>query len=304
MEPNQTKHGPDTSYLSTTLNIIERDIIRAVNMQSKDFEDNIEASMDNLELEVDAAFPTDSESENTDDPPPTMHVKHTTSCTKTSLSSGVRSPRPKNDARYRTNSSSSTDSSISQSDLDEVLVTIAPVSSSDPFRSPEHIGTKVFAPTFLMPFQERRRLSQCKEEDEEEERTSKQITGVRHKFIVTKTSDVQARPEAKNLVKMTAKQNAATIHFPCSSANQRSSVQDVFFSPQHEINPHMDRRYFDTSLVEIRSHNTSTRSLGKSNEHVDGNVWVPRSKNIVSTGLSVSWHLMCYIFILFTFLNT
>lgn len=286
MEQNQikeTKHGPDNAYLATKLNIIERDIIRAVNMQSKDFEDDIEASMDNLELEVDATFPTDSESEAADDHRPSQaNPLHPV-------------PRPTRSAtesrRCRTNSSSSTDSSISQTDQDDggAAGAVNAASGADPFRSQESLSMKLFLQPILTPFPERRRLSQCKEEDEEEviERAAKSahITGGRHKFTVTKTK-LEPRAEAQHLSKMTAKQNAATIHFPCSSVSQRSSLQEVFFSPQKELNAHMDRRYFDTSLVEIRSTNTSTKSLNKFVDKLDGNVWVPRKNS--GLGLDVS----------------
>lgn len=275
----ETKHGP------TILKITERDIVRAVNMQSADFEENIEASMDNLELVLDATFPTDSESEAADDLPPLLN------------SSIYSSERPENvpaiecnQRRTRTNSSSSTDSSISQNEVEPDVVAGAAL-SADPFRSQESLSMKHMLQPFLMPFQERRRLSQCKEEDEEElaERVARtsalKITGARHKFIVTK-AELEPRSEAKHLRNMTAKQNSATIHFPCSSATQqRSSLQELFFSPNKELNPHMDRRYFDTSLVEIRSQNTSTQSLNKCvTDKVDGNVWVPRKNNDFSSG--------------------
>lgn len=271
----ETKHGP-----ATILKITERDIIRTVNMQSLDFEDTIEASMDNLEL-VDATFPTDSESEAADDLTPL--AKPNSHSTRTATSTSNESTQPRN----RTNSSSSTDSSISQSEAEPDGVSGSP--SADPFRSQESLSMKHILQPFLMPFQERRRLSQCKEEDEEEwaERVARgnaQKTGVRHKFIVTK-AELEPRAEAQHLRNMTAKQNSATIHFPCSSATQqRSTLQELFFSPHKELNPHMDRRYFDTSLVEIRSQNTSTQSLNKCvTDIVDGNVWVPRKNNDLSS---------------------
>lgn len=276
----ETKHGP------TILKITERDIIRAVNMQSIDFEENIEASMDNLELELDAIFPTDSESEAADELPPLIHPtnNHTTRIPP-STTANESSQR-----RSRTNSSSSTDSSISQTEVEPDGVFNAAL-SADPFRSQESLSMKHILQPFLMPFQERRRLSQCKEEDEEElaervARNSAHKAAVRHKFIVTK-AELEPHSEAKHLRNMTAKQNSATIHFPCSSTTQqRSTLQELFFSPQKELNPHMDRRYFDTSLVEIRSQNTSTQSLNKCvSDSVDGNVWVPRKNKDFSSGL-------------------
>lgn len=200
-----------------------------------------------------------------------------------------------------------------------------------------------YYPPFMMPFQERRRLSQCKEEEDEDESdnncrhgragstSGQRITGTRHKFIVTKTllaaamepavtavpeSATPAAPriEAEPLRHMTAKQNAATIHFPCSSATsgQSSVMREAFFTPQRQFSPHMDKRFFDTSLVEIRGSSakttataptaettetevdrSSTRSLNvwRASDVVDGNVWVPRTSSAGTDVTSVSGRL-------------
>lgn len=75
-----------------------------------------------------------------------------------------------------------------------------------------------------------------------------------------------------------AKQNSQTIHFPCSTpVNNRLSVQSMF-------EPHLDKRFFDSSLVEIRSLNDSTQTVNEEsmlNDSVDGDaddIWVKRSE--------------------------
>lgn len=79
----------------------------------------------------------------------------------------------------------------------------------------------------------------------------------------------------------TAKQNSQTIHFPCSTPVQsnRMSVQTMF-------EPHLDKRFFDTSLVEIRSMNDSSQTVNEDasfSDSVDGgstsnDIWVKRSE--------------------------
>lgn len=266
----------------------------------------------------------------------------------------------------------------------------------DPFRNhgadiKHNSALQQFYPPFLMmPFQERRRLSQCKEEEDEDDLDAgrlsatspsrraissssgsapvggpvispQHVTGTRHKFIVTKTNAdsphaispnnaaagavpvavpvaqvktaAVPRAEALHLRHMTARQNAATISFPCRSSvyassalsssssagaagsKQRTSVMHAaFFSPQKEFTPHMDKRFFDTSLVEIRTsipgnsvagntatHATaatsavsavdrsSTQSLNVSaSDEPDGNVWVPRADEPLERGSDTS----------------
>lgn len=259
-----------------------------------DFEGHYEASMDDLEALDDCSLhKTDSESELTEDKSVKKVCSNKLSNTKDTQDNGQRG---------RTTSTSSSDSGCTENDeTASASDSGANANNLDPFRSPEAINANILLQPFLIPFQERRRLSQCREEDEEdvERQTAAAaaaaataasaakatVTGTKHKFIVTKTEHLP-RQEAENLRNFTPKQNAATIHFPCSSAQQRTPLMGVFFSPQREFNPHMDKRFFDTSLVEIRSNNKSTQSLHKSDEIVDGNVWVPRSQG---AGASVSF---------------
>lgn len=287
---------------------------------SDDFEKSIEASMDDLEyIDIKPDHETDAMDNDQLIEWKERYVKH-------------------KENRERT-TSSSTDTSFGD-DADNDGLVPSPTnsgrtdSSSNPFRNPEAIQQKIlFWRPLLIPYQERRRLSQCKEEDEtiiEESpenryqirsRTSSeqaappihtadpivvtattQISGTKHKFIVTKTEDdIPLRPEADRLRHMTAKQNAATIHFPCSSSiktssQQRPSLNSLFFSPDRQFSPHLDKRFFDTSLVEIRAINsTSTldnQSTSSANDKVaDNMVWLPRpvtdrssadEKNVVS----------------------
>lgn len=93
-------------------------------------------------------------------------------------------------------------------------------------------------------------------------------------------SPKKIRYEAEGLKDRSAQKNSQTIHFPCSSgAIERANVK-TFFSPQGFLNPHLDRRYFDTSLVEVRASqtlNNSSKSLDdKGNRQLDDNVWIKR----------------------------
>lgn len=100
----------------------------------------------------------------------------------------------------------------------------------------------------------------------------------RRKFIVTRMdSRVLLRPEAEHLRNLSAKSNAATISFPCSSAINRTPLTSLFAS-NRSIEPHLDRRFFDTSLVRINANstqslNTSNASSQENSLNLDGNIW-------------------------------
>lgn len=106
-------------------------------------------------------------------------------------------------------------------------------------------------------------------------------TGTRRKFIVTRMdSKVLLRPEAENLRNLTAKSNAATISFPCSYSSNRTPLSSLF-ATNNTFEPHLDKRFFDTSLVRINAN--STQSLNTSNAssqdnslNIDGNIWERR----------------------------
>lgn len=182
--------------------------------------------------------------------------------------------------------------------------------------------------SIMLPFYERRRLSECIEESESEEEVeppvkpaiivtpineSTEHTTPKRRFIVTKTqeepvvesafkqpvsilkktpsppsnqkilptqSPKKIRYEAQGLKDISAQKNSQTIHFPCSSGvTERANVK-TFFSPQGFLNPHLDPRFFDTSLVEIRASQTLTNSSKSLNDNgnrqLDDNVWIKR----------------------------
>lgn len=262
----------------------ENEVNRTTEILSDEFEFQIEALMANLELVEPASIKINSDCETLDEKLAAWKCKVFTK---------VSPPMEYNDE----------DGTITQTancSDDDAVDGVTENSNLDPFRSPESITHKLLYRPHLLPFQERRRLSQCKEEDEEEAAEKK----LRHKFIVTKTESIP-RPEAANLRNMTARQNAATISFPCSSSTQRPSLKGAFFSPQREFSPHLDKRFFDTSLVEIREINTSTKSLHKSADILDDLVWVPRisESNDASTTSNVRLIILCItISISFTFI--
>ncbi|XP_037826540.1 nucleolar and coiled-body phosphoprotein 1-like [Lucilia sericata] len=96
---------------------------------------------------------------------------------------------------------------------------------------------------------------------------------IKGKFTVTKAQETpelqQLRNEADKLKHLDSSANAHTISFP-SSFGGYSSVQGLFsqrygsnkYSP---VTPHLSKKFFDSSLVEIRTPTESTSSLNKLN---------------------------------------
>lgn len=146
----------------------------------------------------------------------------------------------------------------------------------------------------ILPFSIRRRLSECKEEteeveDEDNDKTvsvnaksgSTEVAGTTRKFIVTK-AEPQPRPEAENLRNMTAKQNSQTISFPCSSLSPKKhpSIRNIFSPDGGTVNPHLDTKFFDTSLVEVRQLALSSSNLDQPDSAYDqlkDDIWIPRN---------------------------
>nr|XP_029719376.1 nucleolar protein dao-5-like [Aedes albopictus] len=228
-------------------------------MTDDDFEHIIEKSMQDLET-----IKSDSDSDFGDD-----------------HGLPVKKPADAGKAKRKKNIASSSDSSVS--DSFPPLVAVHPS---------------------VLPFAVRRRLSECVEEDEEEDKhhsshaakhsadtagvgtakttpsptngklspkTEEPPTVRKSRFMVTKASELpQLRPESINLRPMTAAQNSQTIHFPCSQFSpDRQSLRSIFSPESPFPNPHLDKRFFDTSLVEIRpitSSITSTTGIGTSPE--------------------------------------
>lgn len=243
----------------------DNEVNLTMEMLSDDFEKNIEESMNDLET-LDHLERIDSEADIIED----KLIAWPGNSTK-------RTSQHSNHVEFCERRISASSESSANSDNEEE-VSYQTTEELDPFRNPEAKNQNILWRPLSIPFQERRRLSQCKEEDEDDsERVgggNKRIAGTKHKFIVTKT-EVCPRPEAEKLRDVSAKQNAATIHFPCSSIDQRASLNSVFMV-KNDFNPHLDKQFFDTSLVEIRSTNGSTKSLNKSNNVPDDTVWVPR----------------------------
>lgn len=183
------------------------------------------------------------------------------------------------------------------------------------------------------PFPERRRLSQCREEDEEDERKDndlvyssirteisaeivsrsspenhaknfnttetgedqnanvvtevsssdshviiggqappkRTVMGAKHKFLVTTTEPPTAPPLVERALRSHV-HNAYTVHFGTKGAEeQRPNVRSIFAGQ----NLHLDKHYFDSSLIEIRS---TVDGVPDSSE----DIWVKRTDNKVS----------------------
>lgn len=176
-------------------------------------------------------------------------------------------------------------------------------STANPYRIPDFIQRKSWS-SLTMPFQERRRLAQCREEDPDDDldksnkmQHQQHIAGARRKFIVTKMNEsniMQPRTEAERLRHLSEKVNAATIHFPCSSNSQRAPLAGLFSGRSGTFNPHLDKRFFDSSLVEVRVNATSSQSLNNPPPDVDdNNVWQPR---VPSPDSSVSFLVVFFFF--------
>lgn len=247
-----------------------------------------------------------------------LKMEQTVGLTYDSDSDGGPATSNGNHKKRRTESSSS----ISSDDLDEDGKTVPAKNSliESSVLQRNMFDEFVHSSSVTFPFYERRRLSECIEEsesDEEVEAVEKPAvvseTPPKKRFTVTKANDETPPPkqpvsilkktpsppsnqkllashspkkiryEAGALKDVSAQKNSQTIHFPCTSAAiERANVKS-FFSPQGFLNPHLDRRYFDTSVVEVRASqtlNNSSKSLDneKGNRVVDDNVWIKRNQ--------------------------
>lgn len=158
-----------------------------------------------------------------------------------------------------------------------------------------------------------RRLSQCREEDEDEDRKEvpssdlpaimgsdkslsesssgsktsviDTVTGPTHKFVITKTKttsesdSVQEPPTPKKLseaarIFASRKQyrQANTVGAVPSKDVKRPTADSLFRSPLQS--PHMDSKFFDTSLIDIKNLNSSTSTVDYSGSAED--IWVKR----------------------------
>lgn len=276
-----------------------------------EFESQIEKSMDDLEGTLDVIY--DSDSEDDEIVPSNGHKKLI------------------NEYSPLESSSEESDEELGRSCLNSQLIESHVLQRRVWDESSESDKCN-YHPQGMLPFYGRRRLSECVEEDEDDEKAptangvsaATEIAGAKRKFIVTKTleedSSVELRPvgilkktpsppfiqkklgspkkiriEAESLRDVPARKNSQTIHFPCNSVNSPLRVSAMsFFSPQGRLNPHLDKRYFDTSLVEVRTSQSalasSTKSLDKNvNVTIDDDVWVKRKEaEKVTNGVSRS----------------
>lgn len=159
-----------------------------------------------------------------------------------------------------------------------------------------------------------RRLSQCREEDEDEEKSDivpssnmstisgsdkslsesstgsktsviDTISGPTHKFVITKSKpgntivkdgEKSTKKELSEGAKLFASQKkyrqANTVHGISSYDPKRPSINTLFKSPMQS--PHYDSIFFDSSLIEMKSNNSSSSTVNCSSTE---DIWVKRS---------------------------
>lgn len=125
-------------------------------------------------------------------------------------------------------------------------------------------------------------LKKCLEIKEDEDKQESKV--IKGKFTITKTKTIETpevhtlRKEAQNLKKNNFASNAHTISFPCRSG-EYTSVKGLFDSHLKAFSPHLDKKFFDSSLVEIRHDSDSNISFieKKSKERVLDEVWIKRN---------------------------
>lgn len=163
-----------------------------------------------------------------------------------------------------------------------------------------------------------RRLSQCREEDEDEERkepvplrntstisdsdkslsessnSSKTsvidtISGPTHKFVITKTK--QPSEAAKIFASRKQYRQANTVHaIPPQIDTSRPSLYSIFKSNT----PHYDSRFFDSSLIEMKSQTSSTSTLDCNSSVED--IWVKRQPDDAKK-VSIECISKCFFFV-------
>lgn len=221
---------------------------------------------------------------------------------------------------------SAQDSESDDSDIEPDLVTTINQNSKSSFNAIKEILTQSGEPvtdsggTFLQHYFQNittslpsrnamisRRLSQCREEDEEEDRKDLKdqvpsnlatisgsdkslsesssgskssvidtITGPNHKFVVTRT---KPQPEVKEPSEAVKKafanrrlyHQANTVHFPTGLNDKKPSIYSIF-----NRNPHYDSRFFDSSLIEMKSQTASASTIECDSVE---DIWVKRVPN-------------------------
>lgn len=145
-----------------------------------------------------------------------------------------------------------------------------------------------------------RRLSQCREEDEDEEKKDLKdpvpsssnistisgsdkslsesssgsktsvidtVSGPTHKFVITKIK--QPSEAAKNFANRKY-HPANTVNFPPTDP-KKPSVYSIFKSPL--VSPHYDHKFFDSSLIEMKSQTSSSSTIDYGSAE---DIWVKR----------------------------
>ncbi|XP_031345623.1 5'-AMP-activated protein kinase subunit gamma-2 [Photinus pyralis] len=158
-----------------------------------------------------------------------------------------------------------------------------------------------------------RRLSQCREEDEDDDRKEQKdqktstsevslisgsdkslsgssssgskssvidtITGPRHKFVITKTK--QPSEAAKIFARRKEYRQSNTVH---GDDFKRPSIYSMFNRTSPLQSPHYDRKFFDSSLIEMKSPTSSTSTLDCGSTE---DIWVRRGSELGSQPLPV-----------------
>lgn len=103
--------------------------------------------------------------------------------------------------------------------------------------------------------------------------TERVLTGPnKHKFTVTKT---QTQTQIAQALRRRPYNQAYTVHFPTTS-DPRPSVQGIFNRGSPLPSPHLDKRFFDRSMIEMKSEASSTSTLDETSMELD-EVWIKRS---------------------------
>lgn len=293
----------------------ENKINKTSEMMNDEFEFQIDKSMQDLEHLESIQSDSDNDNETLIGNSNNNNLNKKKSLTKKKeKTSGIASLM----STSSSSDSSSTSDSSSENEGEKIVSTYNPNVS----RKPVEVFNQniAYPPTHPLSqitwYSERRRLSECKEEDEDDEKVSSPlpnlngscgiqingntngntttVTGTTRQFIVTKTEEfpdkspfvsvpvpkqspnvpvsAEPRAEIKELKHLTPKQNSQTIHFPCTSPI-KPTVQSLFT----QLNPHLDRKFFDTSLIEIREKAVdSDSSLVATILPILDDVWIKR----------------------------
>lgn len=117
------------------------------------------------------------------------------------------------------------------------------------------------------------------------------MTGHTHTFVVTKTK--QPSEAAKIFAKRKEYRMSNTVHTSAFDEN-RMPAYSIFNRTSPMPSPHYDRKFFDSSLIEMRSQTSSTSTLDCGDSMED--IWV---KRIDSDSSKVSTYLQLHLYCLF-----